>query len=162
MSGVVEAIYIAAAGGVPMARVEAVEAVAHAGLRGDRYMERTGHWSGIDECQVTLIEAEALDEIAAETGIRVRGGEHRRNIVVRGVRLMELKGQRFTVGGAVLAYDRPRPPCRYIQERTEPGMTKALSRGRGGICVRVLQSGVIRVGDRVEVESAVGRGAEPA
>ena len=60
MNGKVEAIYIAPQGGVPMQKVKAVEAAANAGLCGDRYKERTGYWTGVDECQVTLIEGENL------------------------------------------------------------------------------------------------------
>jgi len=150
MPGTVEDIYIASAGGVPMQRVDEVEAVA-GGLRGDRYMKRTGYWTGVDECQVTLIEGEALDEIAAAIDIRVAHGEHRRNIITRGVRLSDLRGKRFAVGEAVLEYDRPRPPCRYVETLTQPGMARALGGGRGGICARVVKPGVIRIGDTVEV-----------
>lgn len=152
MQGVVEAIFITPRGGAPMERVEEVEAVAGGGLHGDRYMTRAGHWSGIDECQVTLIEGEALDEITAGTDVRVTSGEHRRNIVIRGIHLEELVGGRFTVGEALLEFDRPRPPCGYIQSITQYGMTKALGKGRGGICARVVRSGVIRTGDGLEVQ----------
>ena len=56
MSGTIEEIYIAPQGGAPMQRVEQVQAEADCGLCGDRYMQRTGYWTGIDECQVTLID----------------------------------------------------------------------------------------------------------
>ncbi len=153
----VEAIYVASTGGAGMQQVETIEAVAGRGLAGDRYLERTGYWSGTDECQVTLIEGEGLDRIAAETGIQVAHGEHRRNIVTRGARLDGLAGKRFRVGRAVLEYDRPRPPCSYIQSITQPGMTRALAADRrGGICARVVRAGAIRTGDRIEIiEGAV-------
>lgn len=150
MHGVVERIYIAPEGGAAMQAVEQVEAVARRGLRGDRYSERTGYWTSVDECEVTLIEAEDLEEIERTTGIRVGNGEHRRNLIVRGVRLARLAGRRFRVGEAVLEYDRPRPPCGYIQSITEPGMTRALL-GRGGICARVVESGWIRAEDAVVI-----------
>ena len=137
-----------------MRRVESIEAVEGRGLEGDRYMTRTGYWTGVDECQVTLISAEDLEEIARDTDVHVANGQHRRNIITRGIDLYDLAGKRFTVGEAVLEFDRPRPPCRYIQSLTEPGMTKALGRSRGGICARVVTSGAIRAGDDVIVESA--------
>jgi MOSC domain-containing protein YiiM len=149
--GVVEAIFVTAGGGQPMQRLDEVEARAGAGLAGDRYAEHTGYWSGVDECQVTLIEAESLDRITADTGVQVQDGQHRRNIVVRGVELRGLAGAEFTVGTARFAYDRPRPPCRYIESITQPGMTRALAARRGGICVRVVESGVVRVGDELVV-----------
>lgn len=150
MHGVVERIYVAPEGGADMQAVERVEAVARRGLRGDRYSERTGYWTRVDECEVTLIEAEDLEEIERTTGLHVGNGEHRRNLIVRGVRLARLAGRRFRVGEAVLEYDRPRPPCGYIQSITEPGMTRALL-GRGGICARVVESGWIRAEDAIVI-----------
>ncbi|MGH2706948.1 MAG: MOSC domain-containing protein [Actinomycetota bacterium] len=147
----VEAIFIAPGGSEPMQRLYEVRAIAHQGLEGDRYLTHTGFWSGVDECEVTLIEGEALDDIIESVGVHVADGEHRRNIVTRGVRLSHLTGRRFTIGEAVFSYDRPRPPCSYIASITEPGMTRALGK-RGGICVRVVASGVLRVGDAIEVE----------
>ena len=107
--------------------------------------------TGVDECQVTLIEGENLDWIRANTDIQVGSGEHRRNIVTRDVPLEELQGRRFAIGAAVLEYDRPRPPCAYIQGLTQPGMTRALGGIRGGICARVVQSGTIREEDAIQV-----------
>lgn len=146
VNGTVEAIFIAGKGGEPMQRVEEAEAVKEGGLRGDRYMERTGYWTDVDECQVTLIEGETLDRIA---NVKVQKGEHRRNIVTREVELMKLVGKRFRVGEAELIFDRPRPPCSYIQTITEKGMTRALGGFNGGICARVLTDGVIRPGDSI-------------
>ena len=151
MSGTIEEIYIAPQGGAPMQRVEQIQAEADCGLCGDRYMQRTGYWTGIDECQVTLIDKESIDWIRETTDIQVANGEHRRNIITQGIRLEELQGRRFAVGEAVLEYDRPRPPCSYIQGLTQKGMTRALGGTRGGICARVVQSGVIRVKDTVQV-----------
>ncbi len=151
MQGVVEAIYIAPQGSAAMQEVQEVEAVVDGGLRGDRYMKHTGYWSGTDECQVTLVEGETLDKISAESNVRVAHGEHRRNIITRGIRLHELSGKQFAIGEAVLAYDRPRPPCGYIQSITQVGMTRALLGANGGICARVVKSGVIRPHDRIEV-----------
>src|SRR5260370_20156449 len=125
-TGTVEAICAAGGGGAPMHAVDSVRAIAGRGLHGDRYADHVGHWSPVDECQVTLIAGEALDEIAATYGVSVQAGEHRRNAVTRGMDLMNLYGRTFTVGDAVLEFDRPRPPCRYIASITEPTMTRAL------------------------------------
>ena len=151
MEGVVEEIYITDRGSAPMVSVAEVEAVAGGGLEGDRYHLGTGYWTGYDQCPVTMIAVEDIEEIAASTGLSVTHGEHRRNIITRGVSLLDLAGTRFRIGDAVFEYDQPRPPSRYIQSITEPGMTKALGRNRGGICVKVIQSGTIRPGDRISV-----------
>jgi MOSC domain-containing protein YiiM len=86
-----------------------------------------------------------------ETGVGVKDGEHRRNVVTRGVSLKALRrGGRFRIGEALFEYRGPRSVCRYIERLTEPGMTRAL-KGRGGICARVIEGGTIRVGDGIEV-----------
>lgn len=150
MSGIIEKIFVVAKGGDKMQVVEQVEAVPGKGLRGDRYAEKNGYWTHVDECEVTLIEGEDIDEIIA-SGIRVQDGEHRRNIVTRGIQLEGLTGQRFQIGEAILEFDRPRPPCSYIQGLTgQEGLTRALGR-RGGICARVVQGGAIKVTDTIKI-----------
>jgi MOSC domain-containing protein YiiM len=150
MKGIVEEIYVTGKGSSPMERVEEIRAVENGGLEGDRYKEGTGYWTSYgDVCEVTLIEGEDLDEIENE-GLGVKNGEHRRNIITRGVDLERLRGSRFRIGEAVLEYDRPRPPCKHIQDMTEPGMTRALKR-RSGICARVVEGGLIRPRDEISV-----------
>lgn len=151
MKGIVEEIYVTGKGSSPMERVEEIRAVENGGLEGDRYKEGTGYWTSYgDVCEVTLIEGEDLDEIENE-GLGVKSGEHRRNIITRGVDLERLRGSRFRIGEAVLEYHRPRPPCKHIQDMTEPGMTRALKR-RGGICARVVEGGLIRPRDEISVQ----------
>lgn len=150
LTGTVEAIFVTHEGSAPMVRSEEVETVAGCGIRGDRYCEGTGFWAHYgDVCQVTLISGEDLDYIRDETGIKVQDGEHRRNIITRGIDLSKLRRRRFRVGEALLEFDRSRPPCKHVQDLTEPGMTRAL-RNRGGICARVIESGRIRPGDSIE------------
>ena len=152
MNGVVEEIYIAPEGSAAMERVEEVRTIEGCGIKGDRYCEGTGFWTPYgDVCEVTLIESEDLDHIQNELGISVNNGEHRRNVVTSGIRLGDLRRKRFRIGEAVLEYDRPRPPCKHVQDLSEPGMTRAL-KGRGGICARVVEAGRIRVRDVIEVE----------
>jgi MOSC domain-containing protein YiiM len=155
MTATVEQLFVAAAGGAAMRAVDEVQAVAGRGLDGDRYALRTGYWTDVDECQVTLIAAEDLETITRSSGVAVQDGQHRRNIVTRGVELRALAGRQFRIGDATFAFDRPRPPCRYIESITETGMTRALAARRGGICARVVESGVVRVGDLVEVLDAL-------
>ncbi len=152
MKGVVEGIFIASKGSAAMERVEEVRTIEGCGIEGDRYCEGIGFWTPYgDVCEVTLIESEDLAYIQHELGISVKNGEHRRNIITSGLRLGDLRRKRFRIGETVLEYDRPRPPCRHVQDLSEPGMTRAL-KGRGGICARVVQGGKIRAGDAIEVE----------
>ncbi len=152
MKGVVEEIYITGEGSAAMERVEEVRTIEGRGIEGDRYCEGNGFWTPYgDVCEVTLIASEDLDRIESELGIRVKSGEHRRNIVTRGIDLNDLRRKRFRIGETVLEYDRPRPPCRHVQNLTEPGMTRAL-KGRGGICAKVVEGGRIWAQDAIEVE----------
>ena len=162
MKGVVEGIYVARKGSAKVERVEEVRTVEGCGIEGDRYCEGKGFWTPYgDVCEVTLIASEDLDHIESELGINVSNGEHRRNIVTRGIDLNDLRrkrfqigeahGKRFRIGEAILEYDRPRPPCRHVQDLSEPGMTRAL-RGRGGICARVIVGGTIRTQDAIGIE----------
>ena len=152
MEGIVEGIFVTGQGSAPMERVDEVTTVEGCGIEGDRYCEGTGFWTRYgDVCQVTLIEGEDLDFIENELGISVRDGQHRRNIITRGVRLLDLRKKRFRVGEALLEFDRSRPPCRHVQDLSEPGMTRAL-KNRGGICARVVEAGRIRAQDAIEVE----------
>lgn len=152
MKGVVEGIYVTSQGSAAMERVEEVTTVEGCGIEGDRYCEGTGFWTRYgDVCQVTLIEGEDLDFIENELGISVKDGQHRRNIITRGIRLLDLRRKRFRVGEVLLEFDRSRPPCRHVQDLSEPGMTRAL-KGRGGICARVVEAGQIRAQDAIAVE----------
>ena len=152
MKGVVEGIFVTGEGSAAMQRVEEVSTIEGCGIEGDRYCEGTGFWTRYgDVCQVTLIEGEDLDFIENEFGIGVKDGQHRRNIITRGIRLLDLYRKRFRVGEALLEFDRSRPPCRHVQDLSEPGMTRAL-KGRGGICARVIRAGRIRDQDVIEVE----------
>jgi MOSC domain-containing protein YiiM len=152
MAGFVEGIFLAPEAGAEMKSVQAVTAFEGCGLEGDRYCNGTGHWSRFGRvCEVTFIAAEDLDDIEPETGVSVKNGEHRRNLVTRGINLKALRrGEHFRVGEVVFEYRGPRSVCRYIERLTEPGMTQAL-KGRGGICARVIENGKVRVGDEIEL-----------
>jgi MOSC domain-containing protein YiiM len=152
MAGVVEGIFLAPEGGARMKGVQAATALEGCGLEGDRYCAGTGHWSRFGRvCEVTFIAAEDLDDIERETGVGVKNGEHRRNLVTRGISLKTLRrGVWLRAGEVVFEYRGPRSVCRYIERLTEPGMTQAL-KGRGGICARVTENGTVRVGEDIEV-----------
>lgn len=149
-----ETILVAEVEGEPMESRETVEAVA-GGLAGDRYCTGRGYYSPFDVCEVTLVQAEALEEIRETTGIDLTDGRHRRNLVVRGGDVGDLLECRFRLGAATFEGTRPRPPCRHVEEVAgEDGVADALGDGRGGVCARVVDPGELRVGDEVrDVES---------
>ena len=148
--GTVELIALAAEAEGPMRAVSAAKAVEGRGLRGDRYERGVGTFSnprghGYD---LTLVEAEALEELSAK-GVELAPIEARRNLVVRGIALDDLIGQRFRVGEVECLGQRRCEPCSHLERLTRPGVLRGLVH-RGGLRADVLSSGGIRVGDRVE------------
>ncbi len=155
MAGTIEAIYTAPAEGAVLEKATRILAVQGCGLQGDRYCEGTGHWSRFGRvCEVTFFATEDLEAIERETGVQVKNGEHRRNVVTRGIDPQRLRNTRFRVGEALFEYRGPRSVCRYIERITEPGMTPAL-KGRGGFCARVVAGGAVNVGDIITLTENV-------
>jgi len=148
--GTVEGLFVTPEGGEPMVEQRSVEAV-DGGLVGDRYLRGTGYYSPYDVCEVTLLEAEAIETIHREFDIDLRDGRHRRNVVTRGHALHNLLESTFRIGTAELRGTRPRPPCAHVEEvAEEEGVAGALGEDRGGICARVEAPGTIAVGDDIE------------
>ena len=144
----VRKMFIATKAGEKMQRVKNINVLANRGIEHDRYCNGSGYWSDTDKCEVTLIAHEDLEHIESSTGIKIHDGEHRRNIVSQNLNFQSLVGKRFKIGSAYFSYQRPRPPCLYIQKLTEPGMVKALAHC-GGICVRCFRSGTIHENDEI-------------
>ncbi len=151
--GVVELVAVAAEAEGPMRTVPSAEVLARRGLRGDRYAQGAGTFSdpsgrGYD---LTLVEAEALEELSAG-GVVLAPAEARRNLVVRGISLDGLIGQRFRVGEVECFGQRRCEPCAHLEKLTRPEVLRGLVH-RGGLRADVLSDGEIRVGDVVEALS---------
>lgn len=142
-------IFIAPAAGAPMQRCDLADCVPGQGLSGDRYAARAGHWRLTDACEVTLVTREDLQR-AARRGPDLGDGWHRRNLVVAGIPLAAFRRHRVRVGEVWFEFHRLRPPCAYLDRVSGPGAARALGKG-GGIGLRVVSAGVIRVGDEVEL-----------
>lgn len=150
LQGTLLDIFIADSAGAPMQRVERVEAIAGKGLAGDRYATDSGHWKRVDGCQVTLITHEDLQRAKRRSRIAFADGEHRRNLVVRGIPLDAFRRRQVRIGEVVLEFHRLRPPCGYLDRLVGKGAGKALG-GGAGIGLRVIQGGVLQIGDIAQV-----------
>jgi MOSC domain-containing protein YiiM len=149
--GAVETIYTTPEGSAPMDELDEIDAIARRGLDGDRYLKGTGYYSGFDECEVTFIEREAIEEIREELDIDLSDGRHRRNIVTSGVAVNDLLDHEFRVGEVTFEGTRPRPPCAHVEQvAAEDGVARALKNKRGGICASVVEGGRVAVGDEIE------------
>lgn len=134
---------------VPLREVRAIDDV---GLAGDHYGGGAG-----GKRHVTLIQHEHLDVVARLLALRDRLSAPtpldpallRRNIVVGGLNLLALKNRRFRLGDALLEFTEPCQPCSAMEEALGRGGLNAM-RGHGGICARIIDGGLIRIGDRLE------------
>lgn len=144
----VEGIYTAPFAGAPMEQQGAGVLVEGLGIVGDRYALRTGTWSDPrwPDQELTLFAAEIAEAIGLEPHLA------RRNVVTRGVDLADLVGLRFRIGGALLAGVRICAPCRYIQTvNHRAGLTKALGGTNGGLRAHIIEGGMVRLGDAIEI-----------
>jgi MOSC domain-containing protein YiiM len=141
--GRVEAIFIAAEKGELPHPVESVTALAGKGLAGNRYFD-----TGRPEQELTLIEAEQLERVAAEDGLDIDAAATGRNVLTRGVDLNALVGKRFRVGPLECRGIELCEPCTTLEARTRPGAIKALVH-RAGLNAEILVGGELRPGDAV-------------
>jgi MOSC domain-containing protein YiiM len=139
----VAAILIAPTAEAPLTSVDEVAAVAGHGLEGDRYAAGGGTFSGPGRgYQLTLVEAEVLDEID------LPWPQARRNVVTRDIALNGLVGRRFKVGSAECIGRRLCEPCAHLERLARPGLLRPLVH-RGGLRADIVTDGRIRVGDPV-------------
>ena len=140
-------------GGRPVA-VSDVRAIAGVGLQGDHY---GGGARG--KRHVTLIQQEHLAVVAKLLALRdgilvpvpIDPSIVRRNIVISGLNLLALRNHRFRLGETLLEYTDPCHPCSQMEAALGRGGYNAM-RGHGGICARLLDGGLIRIGDTLTVE----------
>ena len=144
MSGVVEQIAITPDRDVLPAPVPSVRAEAGRGIEGEY------HWSATPEPgqSLTLIAAEALEDLREDTGIELSHEASRRNVLTRGIDLNALVGRHFTVGGVACAGIELCEPCNTLAKLTERGVLRGLVH-RGGLRADILAGGEIAVGDAV-------------
>ncbi len=151
--GVVEQICVARSAGEPVDLLDVAQAIAGRGLDGDRHVESRGTFpSGVAGSALTLIQAEVCDSFDPP----LRPGEHRRNLVTRGIELNTLVGHEFKIGNVLCRGMRLCEPCTVIDRYASRPLLRALVH-RGGLRADILTDGEIGRGD--EVISTTGPGA---
>jgi MOSC domain-containing protein YiiM len=130
--------------------VNEVEVHTGLGLQGDHRLQRKPG----GKRQVTLIQAEHLPAIASLSGHASVAPELlRRNLVVSGINLYALREQHFFIGGVLFEGSGICAPCSRMEKNLGAGGYNAM-RGHGGINARVIEGGVIRLGDSVRFVAA--------
>jgi MOSC domain-containing protein YiiM len=159
--GTVAAIFITSKAAQDMVPAPEVRAFADRGLEGDRFFRAS--WKALNrpDKAVTLIEAETLEIAAAELGAGDLAQKSRRNIITRGVPLLDLLDRDFFIGSARLRGIRLFEPCGHLVKLSGlTGIFKALEH-RSGLKAAVVSDGVIRIGDSVRPLSEAQQAATP-
>lgn len=129
----------------PVQVVETITVSEKKGIEGDHYSGQSGNR------HVTLIQAEHLPVVAALTNRDTLDPSLlRRNIVVSGLNLLALKDKQIQLGDVVLQITGQCHPCSKMETALGPGGYNAV-RGHGGMTAKVIQGGIIRVGDAAVV-----------
>ena len=142
-AGRVEWIGIRPGRGKPVEALQEVQAVSNHGLADDHAAARAG-----GRRQVTLMQSEHLPVIESLVKRNPKPDRLRRNLVVSGINLRALVGQRFRVGAALFEGTGDCPPCRAMEAVLGFGGCNAMA-GMGGVTARILEGGRIQVGDPV-------------
>jgi molybdopterin synthase catalytic subunit/MOSC domain-containing protein YiiM len=124
-------------------RVGHVECVAGMGLKGDRYFGYKTDFKG----QVTFLDAAMIDAVREQFNRPdLTGGEFRRNLIVRGVRLQDWIGRRFRFQGVEFEGSEECKPCYWMDEAVAAGAEDFMkTQCRGGLRARILSGGHLRV-----------------
>lgn len=135
-----------------MTVVDSVMAIQDHGLEGDHRMAKTPG-SGR---QVTLISEEYIQQIAhylshsLKKDIRVSPELLRRNLVVKNINLTALRYQQFAIGEAIFEAGALCHPCVRMERALGKGAIAAMM-GHGGLCLKVIKTGKITLGDEVSL-----------
>jgi MOSC domain-containing protein YiiM len=153
--GSVAGLFIAPVSAGPMVSQVQVHALADRGLEGDRFFRDSWNEVKRPDKAVSLIEAETLELAAKELGVESIAGQTRRNIVTRGVPLIDLLHREFTVGAVRMRGIRLFEPCGHLVKVTKmPAIFPALHH-RSGLKAEILTDGVIRIGDVIALQASV-------
>lgn len=144
-NGTVEWIGIRPSRETRVQEVHSVEVSKEEGLIGDHYNKTGGNR------QVTLIQAEHLETVAKLLKVNnINPTLARRNIVVSGINLLAFSDRTFQIGEVVLEMTGHCHPCTRMEANLGAGGYNAM-RGHGGITAKVIQGGIIKIGDQVKL-----------
>lgn len=130
-----------AAGQHPITEVTELRCVAGRGIEGDRFFNHHEDFKG----QVTFFADEVYQSLCAQFDVWDKPPSVlRRNVITRGVDLVQWVGAEFEIGGVRFFGTEECRPCYWMDQAFCPGAEAAL-RGRGGLRARILIDGVLRV-----------------
>ncbi len=98
---------------------------------------------------ITLLSSRQWDEVIEAMGEALPWHARRANVLIDAGDLAGFVGKRIRVGEVEIEVNGITHPCAHIEEMH--GLLKALGGTRGGVYGRIVNDGVIRVGDAVVV-----------
>jgi len=136
-------VYVGSQKGDDKTLVKSAELIAGHGLRGDSHAGRD------PDRQVSLFAVETLRRIRSE-GFEVSAESLSANLLTENIALDSLEpGARLRIGEAIVEIAEARRPCRSIT-KIDNRLPKRLY-GQCGQVGRIINSGVARIGDDLEV-----------
>ncbi len=122
---------------------DTIDCVTQKGIVGDRFYDLKKNYDG----QVTFVNSEVVDLIQEQHDkSKVKAELFRRNIMISGVNVIELIGKQFEIDGVVFEGVKHCAPCHWMDVSMGKGVMK-LMKGRGGLRVRVLKGGRLKLGE---------------
>jgi MOSC domain-containing protein YiiM len=141
--GIIKGIAVRDASRAPMKEQQQVEVTLQQGIVQD--------YRGTGLRQVTFLDAGQWQEILDELGVDLPWYTRRANVLIEGIDLPATVGRRLQVGACRFAIGGETTPCGRMDE-IQPGLRRILTPAlRGGVWGKVLQGGVLRIGDEVHV-----------
>ena len=126
-----------------MIECQELECVAGQGIKGDRFFGYRPNYKG----QITFFSWEVYLSLCQRLDVHDRGPEaFRRNVIVEEMDLVSLETQEFEVQGVRFHGTGECTPCYWMNQAFHAGAEKALQ-GCGGLRARILEGGILRVGD---------------
>jgi MOSC domain-containing protein YiiM len=153
VSGIIIAIFVAPAKHAAQVRVESVQLKSGRGIVGDRFFGFRPKQKGRN---LTLLEAEVIAEFNQNYRQTIPLDATRRNVITHGIRLNDLVGKTFKLGGVLCRGIELCEPCKVIARSfPEAGLLEReiihAFTNKGGIRAEVLADGVIDVGQSIQI-----------
>jgi MOSC domain-containing protein YiiM len=132
-------------GGIPKRPLRAV-AVDEKGLAGDRHAHEKHNRP---DRAISLLDVEIMEDLIEE-GYPLVPGATGENLAVQDLHVQRMApGTLLRMGEVVLKLETPRKPC-YVLDSIDPQLKEAIV-GRCGYMASVVQGGMLRQGEAVEV-----------
>jgi MOSC domain-containing protein YiiM len=157
MTGYIASITIAAREGGELIELSQAYLITDRGIEGDRYCQPA---SPPNVNQISLVESEVVADFATKFRLDMQPIALRRNIVTQGSSLNDLVGKRFLLGTVEAIGTELAEPCRGIAESiianhqlenvTAKEIVSSLVH-RGGLYARIVQGGLIKFSDSIQV-----------